>query len=98
MKICFRKLIEYATINCHEWLVEYGDPNDGSGLKPAFDKSKETAEKFEEVIETIYEKFLDDVFDIHSRIKKQDFIDKVEDDYSWLFNPDSIRRKMNPLL
>jgi len=45
-------------------------------------------------LEDIRNSFLDDVFDIHSKIQREDFIKLLSKKQSYLFKPNEIRKKV----
>ncbi len=84
---CFGRLIEMATANIHRWTVAYGDNTIEKGLLPAFDKNNETRANWKEVVANIQERFLDEVFDVNSKIDRDMFIKRVSTQQNYLFKP-----------
>jgi hypothetical protein len=76
IKSCFGRLIEMPTANLHRWCSDFGDPDMLFGTIEEFNKDK-YKRQWKEVIEAIQEKFLDDVFDVNSKIPREDFIKLV---------------------
>lgn len=65
-----------------------------NGIEPFFAKKEEDEAKWEEVHETLKESFLDTVFDIHTRIKREEFIASVSKKANYIFKPKEIRKRI----
>jgi hypothetical protein len=73
LKDCFGRLIEMASSVIHEWSQEFGDEDvKDSGINPVFGTS--SSKDWKNAISEIEEEFLDQVFDVQSRIKREEFI------------------------
>jgi len=82
-----------ATSSTHRWTHEFGDYEGVSvGIVPEFEKTKENAKDWKEVIERIQEKFLDDVFDVNSKVERKEFINTVAKKQTFLFKPSEIKK------
>ena len=78
LKDCFGRLIEMGTSNIHRWSQMYGNmENSNKGIDNMMDKNDKNQKDWKLVISHIQEKFLDDVFDVNSKIERQEFINKV---------------------
>lgn len=92
---CFGRMIEIATAWIHKWSQELGEADvKDKDVVPSLNKTDDNAEKWSAAIETIQEKFLDDVFDVHSKMDRKDFIKQVATKQAWLFKPDQIRKQI----
>jgi len=76
LKDCFGRLIEMGTSNIHKWAKLYGNKSN-KGVVEIFEKNDSQVKEWKKVIEIIKEKFLDDVFDVSSKIERKEFIMKV---------------------
>ena len=76
-----------ATVDLQNWIKEIC-PERG-GLDERFNIDDE---KFDEIVEVIQEQFLDEVFDVNSKIARNDFISSVSQKQNYLFNAKEIRK------
>ncbi len=73
LKDCFGRLVEMGTANIHRWATHLL-PNNPSGANDDFEKNDDNKRKWKEAIVNIQEKFLDEVFDVNSKIPREDFL------------------------
>jgi hypothetical protein len=86
------RLLDMASSNIHKWTTEFSEYEGVTqGIVPEFEKTNLNLRVWQEVTSIIEEKFLDEVFDINSRIDREAFISQVEKDQKFLFNPKEIK-------
>ena len=84
-----------ATCNVHKWVTEVAEfDSDAPGLELLLDKNEKSKKKWKEAIHNIQEKFLDDVFDINSKVERTAFITAIIKTESWLFDAKEIRQRV----
>jgi uncharacterized C2H2 Zn-finger protein len=49
-------------------------------------------------LDSFLETFLDDVFDVHTKVSMEDFNKAVQKRHSYLFKPNEIRKKLKALI
>eukprot|EP00347_Sterkiella_histriomuscorum_P018693 403344536 len=96
LKDCFWRLLELASVQIHKWSQEVGDEEvKNVGIEQInMRDSQLEKERWDQVYENIQEKFLDQIFDIHSRIKREEFIQAVVKKANYLFKPAEIRKRI----
>ncbi|CDW79357.1 UNKNOWN [Stylonychia lemnae] len=95
IKDCFWRLLDMASHVIHKWSQDFGDEEvKQSGIEKLFAKNEDDLDQWKQVVETIQEQFLDTVFDIHSKIKREEFILTVSKKCQYLFKPQEIRKKI----
>ena len=57
-----------------------------------------TKAHWQEAIQDIQDKFLDDVFDVSAKIKREEFIRLVTNKQSYVFKPQEIRKRVREQL
>ena len=93
LKDCFGRLIEMASSVIHEWSQDFGDDEvKSAGIDQVFGNS--SSNDLKRAIEEIEEEFLDQVFDVQSRIKREEFIKEVSKKAAFLYKPAEIRRRI----
>lgn len=92
-KDCFKRMINMASTVIHQWSQQFGDEEvKNNGTDPIFGDAESSA--WNEALDTIEEQFLDLIFDVQSRIKREEFIKEVTKNGVYLFKPAEIRKKM----
>ena len=92
LKDCFGRLVEMGTANIHKWTIMYGDYTITKGINPKLEKNGDTNDQWKEAINNIQEKFLDDVFDVNSKIPRDEFIKSVSYKQNFLFKPAEMKK------
>ena len=59
-----------------------------------FDANDSNKQKFKDAVEEIKSTFLDEVFDVSSKISREDFIKQVAKKQNFLFKAGEIRKKV----
>ena len=70
-----------ATLCIHTWSQQLGDQTvKHVGVRNEFDvtNNEEAKEKWDDVIDNVKEKFLDDVFGVNSKITRKEFITQTQ--------------------
>lgn len=62
------------------------------------DKDADSAsydQSFAESLEVLFEEFLDSIFDANSRLSREDFVGKIQQDFKGMFEPVKIRANLD---
>ena len=86
MKLIFKEMLLMPTCYVATWCKELGLEQD--------DEFKNLKEWQDIAIDMYENDFLDQIFDVQSKVTREEFMQSIESKYNWLFKAKEVRKKL----